>query len=879
MSTFYAIDSARVSHREYWWGTRSPAVLLGWILKWLRVRIPSSSDDPPVDSTLPFVVTELPPEVASGFVPWSEALAGWGFADPVFQIMRDAATSTTIYWATFRHGSGEHFARIHQRIWHQVKQADRGTFLLFFTSFTDGTFAGSSSGKPDMASPPTIAMQRLPGAAPPVLWDAHRNFAATQGVGKMINLVRTREELLARAEQHHVLTRDFHLARGVFRARTSPEQAHAAKIETTMQEAEAAGAEHAGVLAELEGLQSHRPGWRNAIIILVVSIVAFIAAGASWRNWEITLWLVPVLLLHEAGHWVAMKIFGYRNLRMFFIPLFGAAVTGQNWNVPGWKKALVSLAGPVPGIALGVGLACAGLVSGRAWLNTAALWLLLINGFNLVPVLPFDGGHVLHALLFCRNRWLDIAFRLIAIMALVLLSLAGLGRFFLFIGIIMAISLPVSLKLGKVTAALRGANLPPPLPNQDRIPLTTAQAIISAVKAEVPGKLNNKAVAQHALSVFETLNARPPGGLATLSLLLVHGGSVALAILCGLLLMLDKHGGGLKQFAAAALRQPQHALSCAPPVRWSGPSAAGLPAEQRNTMVATAEEPSAAKRWFAAATNRLPASATLSVIGDSVFLTLPAADEAAREKWFEELQVLSTNLFVVLTNRPVSLSLMFITPEMMTATNLQRELVDYFGATGGFESIPPWSSLADEPAFAKTRRSREQWRAIGERTAEVWRDPQFKAMSRQMSAAARRGAQTEMARLAKEQTRLREDLSQRAYDRLRSDGFDGELLDLHARYSSLTAGERRAVLSRLAERLGGLSAPPTAAQQAAARDSATGFVQRQGLILELPWLSFKDATTGLPAFVHWICQRRCLDLKYELHSLTFADPTGGEEEE
>ena len=56
-----------------------------------------------------------------------------------------------------------------------------------------------------------------------------------------------------------------------------------------------------------------------------------------------------------------MRIFHYRNLRMFFIPLFGAAVTGRNWNVPGWKKALVSLAGPLPGIALGIFLGVAGI--------------------------------------------------------------------------------------------------------------------------------------------------------------------------------------------------------------------------------------------------------------------------------------------------------------------------------------------------------------------------------------------------------------------------------------------------------------------------------------------------------------------------------------
>jgi Zn-dependent protease len=89
------------------------------------------------------------------------------------------------------------------------------------------------------------------------------------------------------------------------------------------------------------------------IWILLGSMVAFMVLGAANWSWKFTLWLVPVLFLHEAGHWVAMRLFKYRNLRMFFIPMFGAAVMGRHWNVPGWKKALVSLAGPLSGIILG----------------------------------------------------------------------------------------------------------------------------------------------------------------------------------------------------------------------------------------------------------------------------------------------------------------------------------------------------------------------------------------------------------------------------------------------------------------------------------------------------------------------------------------------
>ena len=100
MSAFYSIDSTRVSHREYWWGTRSPAVLIGWLLKWLRVRIPSSTDDPNVESTTPFLVEALPADVTQRFESLAVELTALGFLDPIFHVFQDTGTSTTIFWAT-----------------------------------------------------------------------------------------------------------------------------------------------------------------------------------------------------------------------------------------------------------------------------------------------------------------------------------------------------------------------------------------------------------------------------------------------------------------------------------------------------------------------------------------------------------------------------------------------------------------------------------------------------------------------------------------------------------------------------------------------------------------------------------------------------------
>src|SRR4051812_15229775 len=75
-------------------------------------------------------------------------------------------------------------------------------------------------------------------------------------------------------------------------------------------------------------------GGVGGLMVLVVSILVFIGVGLPGsasspgdkgsRSWEALALLVPILLFHELGHYLAMRIFGYRNVRMFFIPLLGA---------------------------------------------------------------------------------------------------------------------------------------------------------------------------------------------------------------------------------------------------------------------------------------------------------------------------------------------------------------------------------------------------------------------------------------------------------------------------------------------------------------------------------------------------------------------------
>ena len=55
---------------------------------------------------------------------------------------------------------------------------------------------------------------------------------------------------------------------------------------------------------------------------------------------------------------------------------------------------------------------------------TAAMLCIFINGFNLLPLLPFDCGHVVGTILFSRHRILDSVFRILTALGILVLAYA-----------------------------------------------------------------------------------------------------------------------------------------------------------------------------------------------------------------------------------------------------------------------------------------------------------------------------------------------------------------------------------------------------------------------------------------------------------------------
>ncbi len=86
--------------------------------------------------------------------------------------------------------------------------------------------------------------------------------------------------------------------------------------------------EEADFRATQELLRHPRPS-RQKLAVLVLSLAAFSAVWLLRGDGSLVdlVIVAGVLLIHELGHAIGMRAFGYRDVSMFFIPLFGAAAS------------------------------------------------------------------------------------------------------------------------------------------------------------------------------------------------------------------------------------------------------------------------------------------------------------------------------------------------------------------------------------------------------------------------------------------------------------------------------------------------------------------------------------------------------------------------
>ena len=123
-----------------------------------------------------------------------------------------------------------------------------------------------------------------------------------------------------------------------------------------------------------------------------------VAAYALLWSWWFAVGLVVLLFIHEMGHVLEAKRQGLPVSAPMFIPFLGALITLKELPDDVWREARVALAGPIVGTLGACAFWAIGAATNRDFFTAMAYVGFFLNLFNLLPIVPLDGGRAIAAL-------------------------------------------------------------------------------------------------------------------------------------------------------------------------------------------------------------------------------------------------------------------------------------------------------------------------------------------------------------------------------------------------------------------------------------------------------------------------------------------------
>ena len=115
-------------------------------------------------------------------------------------------------------------------------------------------------------------------------------------------------------------------------------------------------------------------------------------------GWQFAVGFVVLLFVHEMGHVIQLRREGLKASAPMFIPFMGAVISARSLGDDALAEARVGLAGPILG-SIG-SAACIGIwhATGNDLFRALAYIGFFLNLFNLLPVVPLDGGRAMAAM-------------------------------------------------------------------------------------------------------------------------------------------------------------------------------------------------------------------------------------------------------------------------------------------------------------------------------------------------------------------------------------------------------------------------------------------------------------------------------------------------
>ncbi|MGI8506603.1 MAG: site-2 protease family protein [Solirubrobacteraceae bacterium] len=127
---------------------------------------------------------------------------------------------------------------------------------------------------------------------------------------------------------------------------------------------------------------------------MLVSIVAY----ATIWGFQFALGFVVLLFAHELGHVIALRREGIKASLPMFIPFLGAVISARSLGDNAAAEARVGLAGPILGTIGAAACIPIWRATGNDFWRALAFTGFFLNLFNLLPVVPLDGGRAMAAM-------------------------------------------------------------------------------------------------------------------------------------------------------------------------------------------------------------------------------------------------------------------------------------------------------------------------------------------------------------------------------------------------------------------------------------------------------------------------------------------------
>jgi Zn-dependent protease len=134
------------------------------------------------------------------------------------------------------------------------------------------------------------------------------------------------------------------------------------------------------------------------ILATAGSALVSVAAYSLFWGWQFAIGFVVLIFIHEMGHVVALRRHGIKASAPMFVPFMGAVIWARSLGDDALTEARVGLAGPYFGAAAAAVVAIVGLATNSGLLEALGYIGFLLNLFNLLPVVPLDGGRAMAAM-------------------------------------------------------------------------------------------------------------------------------------------------------------------------------------------------------------------------------------------------------------------------------------------------------------------------------------------------------------------------------------------------------------------------------------------------------------------------------------------------